>query len=89
MKRLLVLPVLAVALAAASAATGSSGAHFTLTARSSAYGKVLFGGRGFVLYAFTHDRRGGKSTCYGECAAACPFTTRRARSRPARACDAG
>jgi predicted lipoprotein with Yx(FWY)xxD motif len=42
----------------------------TLTVRSSAYGKVLFDGRGFVLYAFTRDH--GRSACYGACAKAWP-----------------
>jgi predicted lipoprotein with Yx(FWY)xxD motif len=41
-----------------------------LTARSSSFGKVLFDGRGFVLYAFTRDK--GRSACYGACAAAWP-----------------
>lgn len=35
--------------------------------RASTYGHILFDGRGFVLYAFTHDRR-GRSTCSGDCA---------------------
>jgi predicted lipoprotein with Yx(FWY)xxD motif len=39
--------------------------------RSSSYGHILFDGRGFVLYAFTHDRR-GRSTCSGACAKAWP-----------------
>jgi predicted lipoprotein with Yx(FWY)xxD motif len=39
--------------------------------RSSDYGRILFDGRGFVLYAFTHDRN-GRSTCKGECAKAWP-----------------
>jgi predicted lipoprotein with Yx(FWY)xxD motif len=38
----------------------------TVTAHSSSYGKVLFDGRGFVLYAFTRDHR--RSACYGACA---------------------
>jgi predicted lipoprotein with Yx(FWY)xxD motif len=44
----------------------------TLTVRSSAYGPILFDGRGRALYAFTRDRRGGRSTCYGACAKAWP-----------------
>jgi predicted lipoprotein with Yx(FWY)xxD motif len=39
--------------------------------RSSSYGRILFDGRGFVLYAFTHDRR-GRSLCTGTCAKAWP-----------------
>ena len=42
----------------------------TLTARPSTYGKALFDGRGFVLYAFTRDHR--RSACYGACAKAWP-----------------
>jgi predicted lipoprotein with Yx(FWY)xxD motif len=38
----------------------------TLTARSSSYGKAIFDGRGYVLYAFTSDHK--RSACYGECA---------------------
>jgi len=37
----------------------------------SPYGTVLFDGRGFVLYAFTHDPS-GRSTCKGACAKAWP-----------------
>ena len=41
-----------------------------LKAGSSAYGKVLFDGRGFVVYGFTRDH--GHSACYGACAKAWP-----------------
>ena len=43
----------------------------TLTVKSSRYGPILFDGKGFVLYAFTHDLK-GKSRCSGACAAAWP-----------------
>ena len=44
----------------------------TVAASRSAYGVVLFDGRGKALYAFTHDTR-GRSTCSGgACAAAWP-----------------
>jgi len=43
----------------------------TLTVKSSRFGRILFDGRGFVLYAFTADRR-DRATCYGACAAAWP-----------------
>jgi predicted lipoprotein with Yx(FWY)xxD motif len=43
----------------------------TIAVRSSAYGPILFDGRGYVLYAFTRDAR-GRSTCFGACAAAWP-----------------
>jgi predicted lipoprotein with Yx(FWY)xxD motif len=42
-----------------------------VVARSSSYGRILFDGRGFVLYAFTHDRH-RRSTCNGACAKAWP-----------------
>jgi len=63
----LLLALLVTAVLASSAAAGSCP---TLTARSSRYGKALFDGRGFVLYAFTRDR--GRSACYGDCAKAWP-----------------
>jgi predicted lipoprotein with Yx(FWY)xxD motif len=43
----------------------------TLTVKSSRFGRVLFDGRGYVLYAFTRDAR-GPSRCYGACAKAWP-----------------
>jgi len=43
----------------------------TVTAARSAYGVVLFDGRGKALYAFTRDRA-GRSACSGACAAAWP-----------------
>jgi predicted lipoprotein with Yx(FWY)xxD motif len=78
-KALLVIAVLVVGAAAISA--GGSGAREptavqaatqTLTVRSTRYGRILFDGRGRVLYAFTRDRRGGPSRCYGACARAWP-----------------
>jgi predicted lipoprotein with Yx(FWY)xxD motif len=59
------------ALALTPAAISDGTAAPTLTVRSSTYGKVLFDGRGYVLYAFTRDRK-GRSACYGECARAWP-----------------
>jgi predicted lipoprotein with Yx(FWY)xxD motif len=38
-----------------------------LTAHPSRYGKILFDGRGRVLYLFARDL-GGRSSCYGACA---------------------
>jgi predicted lipoprotein with Yx(FWY)xxD motif len=43
----------------------------SLTAHSSRYGKILFDGRGRVLYLFARDR-GGRSRCSGACAKAWP-----------------
>jgi predicted lipoprotein with Yx(FWY)xxD motif len=47
-------------------------AQGTLTVRTTRFGRVLFDGRGRVLYGFARDRRGGPSRCYGECAKAWP-----------------
>jgi predicted lipoprotein with Yx(FWY)xxD motif len=64
---------IAVALAIAWPAAGSAGrSGAALTVRASSYGNILFDGRGRALYAFTRDRRGGPSTCYGACAKAWP-----------------
>jgi predicted lipoprotein with Yx(FWY)xxD motif len=59
-------------LAAAPATESNAEATPTLTVRNSQYGRILFDGRGRVLYAFTRDRRGGPSQCYGSCATAWP-----------------
>jgi predicted lipoprotein with Yx(FWY)xxD motif len=71
--RLLLPVVLALAAAAFLCVTpaSSSAPRSTLTAESSDFGRILFDGRGFVLYAFTRDPR-GKSACVGECARAWP-----------------
>ena len=67
--RILALAGLVAAVLAPAAMSGQT-SRPTLTARSSTYGKALFNGRGFVLYAFTRDDR--RSACYGECAKAWP-----------------
>ena len=59
--------IAAIALALAPAAMSRGSAAPTLTAKSSSYGRVLFDGRGHVLYAFTRDAK-GRSACYGTCA---------------------
>ena len=71
--RFLIAVFLALAAASASSAAlaSSHAARFTLTGGPSAYGRVLFDGRGFALYAFTRDPR-GKSVCTGTCARAWP-----------------
>jgi predicted lipoprotein with Yx(FWY)xxD motif len=60
----------AAAVLAPAGMTERSASRPALTARSSSFGKVLFDGRGFVLYAFTRDK--GRSACYGACPAAWP-----------------
>ena len=47
--------------------------------KASSFGRILFDGRGFVLYAFTRDPR-GRSACRGACARAWPPYI--AKSRP-------
>jgi predicted lipoprotein with Yx(FWY)xxD motif len=77
----LAVAALAAALAAPAAMATHASAAPTLQVKSSRFGKLLFDGRGFVLYAFTRDKVGGKSTCYGDCAAAWPpYVLKRKRS---------
>jgi predicted lipoprotein with Yx(FWY)xxD motif len=68
--RVLVITLLAAAVLAPAAISEQSVSRPTLKAQSSRFGKVLFDGRGFVLYAFTRDH--GRSACYGACAKAWP-----------------
>jgi len=63
------LLALAIACAAASGATAASAT--AVSAHSSRFGRILFDGRGFVLYAFTKDRP-GHSACSGACAVRWP-----------------
>src|SRR5436305_1906638 len=67
----LLVVVAAVAMVFAPAGMSRETAAPTLTVKSSAFGRVLFDGRGYVLYAFTHDAK-GRSACYGACARAWP-----------------
>jgi predicted lipoprotein with Yx(FWY)xxD motif len=62
----------AVALAAVlGSAQAAPGAAPRLSARSSEYGKAVFGPSGKVVYVFDADR-GSTSRCYGVCAKAWP-----------------
>src|SRR5881296_2987976 len=67
MRTLIFLTATAAALAVTAAPMAAEQAAPTLTVHSSAFGKVLFDGRGFVLYAFGKDPR-GRSACSGACA---------------------
>ena len=67
-----------VAAVAAALAAAASAAAPTVAVRQSQYGRILFDGRGYVLYAFTHDAR-GRSRCSGACAKAWPPFVVRAR----------
>jgi predicted lipoprotein with Yx(FWY)xxD motif len=72
MKTLVALVTVALTAALAPAAMSSSSAdRGTVTAGSSRFGRILYDGRGFVLYAFTKDPR-RRSVCSGACAAAWP-----------------
>jgi predicted lipoprotein with Yx(FWY)xxD motif len=57
---------------AGARATSVISASAALTVRSTRFGRILFDGSGRALYAFTRDRRGGRSRCYGACAKAWP-----------------
>ena len=67
----IVLALAALAIPYVTAAS-SSAPRSELTAGPSAFGRILFDGRGFVLYSFTRDPRGGRSRCYGGCATGWP-----------------
>ena len=72
MKRVALAVAVAIlaAVAALHAPPAGASAKPTLTVRSSSYGKILFDGRGVVLYAFTKDKE--RSVCFGACARAWP-----------------
>ncbi len=80
--RLMLLVVLAVASISSAASASSAASRSTLTVGPSSYGRILFDGRGFVLYAFTRDPR-GKSVCDGACAKAWPPFVVKTRPRAA------
>jgi predicted lipoprotein with Yx(FWY)xxD motif len=70
MRTLIVLTgILTVLLLISGAPAASSPA--SVTVHGSKYGRILFDGRGFVLYGFSRDPR-GRSTCSGACATAWP-----------------
>jgi predicted lipoprotein with Yx(FWY)xxD motif len=79
MKALVVL-LAAVALQSSAGATDAPARRDTVDAapklvlklRNTRYGRILFDGRDRVLYGFTRDKRGGRSSCYGACAGAWP-----------------
>jgi predicted lipoprotein with Yx(FWY)xxD motif len=72
MRKTLFLLIALLLLPSAAAGQTDAQGRATLIVRDSKYGRVLFDGRGFALYAFTRDRRGGPSRCYGACAGAWP-----------------
>lgn len=68
--RLVVVPLAVAALIGATPSPAQT-PRSTVTVKASSFGRILFDGRGFVLYGFTHDAR-GKSACNGACARAWP-----------------
>jgi predicted lipoprotein with Yx(FWY)xxD motif len=54
-----------------AAPTAAQPPKSTVTVKTSSFGRILFDGRGFVLYGFTRDPH-GKSVCSGACARAWP-----------------
>jgi predicted lipoprotein with Yx(FWY)xxD motif len=71
MRTLIAIVVAVAATSAAAFAVPARTSASAIAVRASAYGKILFDGRGFALYAFTKDRRGA-SRCSGACAKAWP-----------------
>jgi predicted lipoprotein with Yx(FWY)xxD motif len=69
MRTLIVTTAFAVALALTGNALAQG--RSTVTVRGSSYGRILFDGRGFALYAFTKDAA-ARSNCTGACAAVWP-----------------
>src|SRR5206468_12133850 len=78
MKRVLLF-VLVAGLAATPAAAAPA-PHAAVTVKVSSFGRILFDGRGFVLYGFTRDAH-GRSACSGACAKAWPPYLVKARPR--------
>ena len=64
----------------AAARVNAATPRATVTAKSSSFGRILFDGRGYALYAFTRDPR-GKSACLGACARAWPPYIVKSRAR--------
>jgi predicted lipoprotein with Yx(FWY)xxD motif len=85
--RLLALLLMCGALAAVAPAAAQT-PRSTVTVKASSFGRILFDGRGYVLYGFTRDPR-GKSACSGACARAWPPLIVRARPRAGAGVAAG
>jgi len=78
--RLAIAIVVAAALSGVAAGSDMAATRATVVAKKSSFGRILFDGRGFVLYGFTRDRR-RKSRCAGACAKAWPPYIVKARPR--------
>jgi predicted lipoprotein with Yx(FWY)xxD motif len=77
------IAVLAAAAALGLAATTQGATAPSLAVHGSSFGRILFDGRGFALYAFTKDKA-GRSACSGACAKAWPpyIVTKRPAALP-------
>jgi len=85
--RLVAASLLFVALTAVAQVSAQT-PRATVTAKSSSFGRILFDGRGYALYAFTRDPR-DKSSCRGACARAWPPYIVEARPRAGAGIAAG
>lgn len=84
----MVAAVLAAGLVVAAPAMSSTApGPSAVTVRGSDFGRILFDGRGFALYAFTRDTA-RRSRCAGACAKAWPPFIVRARPKAGRGADA-
>jgi predicted lipoprotein with Yx(FWY)xxD motif len=63
-----------------SVGAGAQTARPSVAVKPSRFGRILFDGRGYVLYAFTRDPR-SKSACSSACARAWPPYVVRSRPR--------
>jgi len=83
MRTLVIVAALAVTatLLASGAISSPAQVSASITVRGSSYGRILFDGRGFALYAFTRDRA-RHSACANACAQRWPpfIVTRRPRA---------
>jgi predicted lipoprotein with Yx(FWY)xxD motif len=73
---------------AATAPAATGGPRTTVNVKQSSFGRILFDGRGYVLYGFTRDPR-GTSACSGACARAWPPYIVKSRPRAGRGVPAG
>lgn len=78
--RFLVVPFAAVVFVGA-APSAAQAPRPTVVVKASSFGRILFDGRGYVLYGFTRDPR-GKSVCSGACARAWPPYVVKSPPRP-------
>jgi predicted lipoprotein with Yx(FWY)xxD motif len=88
MKSLFIFALLAFAAVIPVAQGREAAPRSILIAHRSSFGKILYDGRGYVLYAFTRDPR-GKSVCGGACARAWPPYAVKSRPRAGAGVTAG